>query len=141
MIYFIKLLKICAVLFAVKLSVGGVLFLLGPTFFDVDYAIESNIIFIAVYLLVLAKLMAELWVILSLVNVKLLRRNSLSNVLAWLAISCSLIHLVFLYFQAYLGNDVGELFEVMSQDSIKTIILMFLYLYLKKVLHSYSVKG
>ena len=96
MIYFIRLLQICCVLFAARLIVSGVLFLLGPALFDIDYAINSSVVFIAVYFLVLLKLAAEFWVVFSLANTKLLRLDGLSNALAWSAIFFSLFHVVIL---------------------------------------------
>lgn len=134
MIYFIRLLQICSVLFAARLIVSGVLFLLGPAIFDINYVINSSIVFVAVYFLVLLKLTAEFWIVFSLANVKLLRFDALSNVLAWSVIFFSLVHLAYLY----LGSSMSDVLDSMSRDSIKTIILMLIYLCVKKMLLSFS---
>ena len=134
LIYFIRLLQICSVLFAARLIVSGVLFLLGPALFDIDYAINSSIAFIAVYFFVLLKLTAEFWIVFSLANVKLLRFDVLSNVLAWSAIFFSLVHLAYLYF----GSSMSDVLDSISRDNIKTIILVLKYLCVRKMLLSFS---
>ncbi len=125
-------LRLCLALFSVYLFITGILFILGPIVFDIDYIFESNLILVTVYLLVVAKLFATFWIILTSINIKLLKYKHLSNIAVWIAIIFSLTHLIFVFIQNIFGNNINDLFEMMAGDSIKIVLLMLLYLYITR---------
>ena len=133
MIYTKVIAKLCLILFSVYLFVTGILFILGPIFFDIDYDFKSNFILIEIYLLIILKLFATFWIIVTLANIKLLKYKRLSNLILGIAITCSLIHLIFVMVQNLLGNNIDYLLEIMTEDSIKTILVILLYFYLAKI--------
>lgn len=122
-----NVLHLIAALYASKLAVSGLLFVLGPIIFDIDYAVTSTAILVIAYLIVLIKLVAESWIVLTLINTDIIKHWS-TKLIIILTIICSGCHLFIVYSQNIPSHDTYVL-DVMKNNSIEVIFLMILYAY------------
>lgn len=127
-----NLTRVLLALFAVKLFITSAMFLVGEFVLGIDYMIEPKSLNYALYFFVLFKLISEVCVISTMVNLRLLRYVRSVLFTATGVSILSLAHLSFLHYADSVSREVNEVILLMRMDSVLVILLMFLYLLVAK---------